>query len=87
MVAKRFGNSGVGEMSFSRHEEIYRPMREGPVPGRSSLGHPGPHRYDEFPAGYSLLPQSPPPLHQPTRILRQRKMAVQSKCSEQQTGS
>jgi len=40
-------------MSFFRHEEIYRPMDSRNVPGRPWHDHPRPHRYDEFPAGYS----------------------------------
>ena len=40
-------------MSFFRHEEIYRPMDVGNVPGRPAQDRPRPHRYDEFPAGYS----------------------------------
>ena len=40
-------------MSFFRHEEIYRPMDNRNVPGRSCQDRPRPHRYDEFPAGYS----------------------------------
>jgi hypothetical protein len=47
-------------MSFLRHGEIYRPMSsretkpEQPWPDR-----PGAHRYDEFPAGYSLAGCAP----------------------------
>ena len=40
-------------MSLFRHEEIYRPMDSKNVPGRSWHDRPRPHRYDEFPAGYS----------------------------------
>ena len=40
-------------MSFFRHGEIYRPMDVENVPGRSWHDRPRPHRYDEFPAGYS----------------------------------
>jgi hypothetical protein len=40
-------------MSFFRHEEIYRPMDSRNVPGRSWYDRPRPHRFDEFPAGYS----------------------------------
>ena len=40
-------------MSFFRHEEIYRPMDSRNVPGRPRHDRPRPHRYDEFPAGYS----------------------------------
>ena len=40
-------------MSFPRHEEIYRPMDNKNVPGRLWHDRPRPHRYDEFPAGYS----------------------------------
>ena len=40
-------------MSFFRHGEIYRPMESRIVPGRSWHDRPRPHRYDEFPAGYS----------------------------------
>ena len=40
-------------MSFFRHEEIYRPMDSKNVPGRPWHDRPRPHRYDEFPAGYS----------------------------------
>jgi hypothetical protein len=72
-------------MSFFRHEEIYRPMDSRNVPGRPWHDRPRPHRFDEFPAGYSsagCLPQSPPPLHQPRRILQDSAQAVQSNCSE-----
>ena len=37
-------------MSFLRHEEIYRPMQKRERPAHDR---PRPHRYDEFPAGYS----------------------------------
>ena len=40
-------------MSFFRHGEIYRPMDSRNVPGRPWHDRPRPHRYDEFPAGYS----------------------------------
>ena len=40
-------------MSFFRHEEIYRPMDNRNVPGRPWHDRPRPHRYDEFPTGYS----------------------------------
>jgi hypothetical protein len=40
-------------MSFFRHGEIYRPKDVENVPGRSGHDRPRPHRYDEFPAGYS----------------------------------
>jgi len=40
-------------MSFFRHEEIYRSMDNRNVPGRSWHDRPRPHRYDEFPDGYS----------------------------------
>lgn len=43
-------------MSFPRHGEIYRPMN---VPGRLVGNRPRPHRYDEFPAGYSLASCAP----------------------------
>ncbi len=48
-------------MSFFRHEEIYRPMSRASIflPGRSWPGPPRPHRYDEFPAGYSLMGCAP----------------------------
>ena len=51
-------------MSFLRHGEIYRPMQKR---GRPAHDRPQPHRYDEFPAGYSLAgcapaePASPSP--------------------------
>src|SRR6202007_509133 len=44
-------------MSFLRHEEIYRPMSS--WRRRSSSDRPRPHRYDEFPAGYSLVGCAP----------------------------
>jgi hypothetical protein len=40
-------------MSFFRHEEIYRPMDSRNVLGRPWHDRPRPHRFDEFPAGYS----------------------------------
>ena len=46
-------------MSFSRHEEIYRPMGGANRLGRPTCGHPSAHRYDEFPAGYSLAGCAP----------------------------
>ena len=45
-------------MSFWRHGEIYPPMRSS-APGRPRQGRPSPHRYDEFPAGYSLAGCAP----------------------------
>jgi hypothetical protein len=44
-------------MSFLRHEEIYRPISS--EPGRSGPDRPRPHRFDEFPAGYSLAGCAP----------------------------
>ena len=41
-------------MSFFGHEEIYRPMENRTVPGRPSHDRSRPHRFDEFPTGYSL---------------------------------
>lgn len=70
-------------MSFLRHEEIYRPMSS--WRRRSSSDRPRPHRYDEFPAGYSLVgcaPAEPPPLHQPRLIVKQLEVEVQSKSSK-----
>ena len=46
-------------MSFSRHEEIYRPMATANRLGRPLHGRPSAHRYDEFPAGYSLAGCAP----------------------------
>jgi len=46
-------------MSFPRHEEIYRPIRTANRLGRPTCGHPSAHRYDEFPAGYSLAGCAP----------------------------
>jgi len=40
-------------MSFFRHGEIYRPMNHRNEPGRSWHDRLRPHRYDEFPTGYS----------------------------------
>jgi len=80
----RFGNSGVC-MSFFRHEEIYRPMDSKNVPGRSWHDRPRPHRYDEFPAGYSsagCAPAEPVSASQPRRILQESAQAVQLNCSE-----
>ncbi len=45
-------------MSFLRHGEIYLPMRSSAL-GRPWPGRPSPHRYDEFPAGYSLAGCAP----------------------------
>ena len=70
-------------MSFLRHEEIYRPMSS--VPGQPGPDCPRPHRFDEFPAGYSLAgcaPAGPPPLHQPEAIVKRAEVDVQSKRSE-----
>jgi hypothetical protein len=58
-------------MSFFRHEELYRPMSA--MPGRHGPDRPRPHRFDEFPAGYSLAgctPAGPAPLRQPVRIVK-----------------
>ncbi len=46
-------------MSFLRHGEIYRPISSESKPGQPYLDRPGPHRYDEFPAGYSLAGCAP----------------------------
>jgi hypothetical protein len=47
-------------MSFRRHGEIYRPMNSSGITlGRSSPDRPQPHRYDEFPTGYSLASCAP----------------------------
>jgi hypothetical protein len=46
-------------MSFSRHEEIYHPIAKANRLGRPTHGHPSAHRYDEFPAGYSLAGCAP----------------------------
>jgi len=47
-------------MSFSRHGEIYRPMSgSGNLRGQPGNDCPQPHRYDEFPAGYSLAGCAP----------------------------
>jgi hypothetical protein len=43
-------------MSFLRHGEIYRPMQKRERPANDR---PRPHRYDEFPAGYSLAGCAP----------------------------
>jgi len=43
-------------MSFLRHGEIYRPMQKRERPAHDR---PQPHRYDEFPAGYSLAGCAP----------------------------
>jgi pterin-4a-carbinolamine dehydratase len=77
-------------MSFLRHEEIYRPMNS--MPGWSRPDRPRSHRFDEFPAGYSLvgcaaLPQCPPALHQPELIVKRAEVEVQSKTSEWQVVS
>jgi hypothetical protein len=47
-------------MSFLRHGEIYRPISScGSKPEQPWLDCPGAHRYDEFPAGYSLAGCAP----------------------------
>ncbi len=47
-------------MSFLRHGEIYRPMNLSTgVPGRLRYDRPVSHRFDEFPAGYSLASCAP----------------------------
>jgi hypothetical protein len=46
-------------MSFLRHEEIYRPISLQNKPGQPWPDRPGAHRYDEFPAGYSLAGCAP----------------------------
>ena len=43
-------------MGFLRHEEIYRSDEEARSGGWAA---PGAHRFDEFPAGYSLAGCSP----------------------------
>src|ERR1700758_2261280 len=58
--ASRFVGPGDRKVSFLRHKEIYRPMSSyGSRPGQLSLDRPGPHRLDEFPAGYSLAGCAP----------------------------
>src|ERR1700741_3593781 len=58
--ASRFVGPGDRKVRFLRHKEIYRPMSSyGSRPGQLSLDRPGPHRYDEFPAGYSLAGCAP----------------------------
>jgi hypothetical protein len=44
-------------MSFFRHQEIYRPMTAGLTGGFAAAS--SHHRYDEFPASYSLASCSP----------------------------
>jgi len=65
-------------MSFLRHEEIYRPMSS--VPGRPDRDRPRPHRFDEFPAGYSLVGCAPalPASASPAEAHRE---AVRSGCT------
>ena len=46
-------------MSLPRHGEIYRPMGTAKRLGRSNCARPSRHRYDEFPAGYSLAGCAP----------------------------
>ena len=46
-------------MSFPRHEEIYHPIGTANRLGRPTRDRPSPHRYDEFPAGYSLAGCAP----------------------------
>ena len=58
-AAKTRSVPSAATMSFFRHEEIYRPMDVHNVPGRPSHDRPEPHRFDEFPAGYSLAGCSP----------------------------
>jgi hypothetical protein len=72
-------------MSFPRHEEIYHPIRTANRLGRPSCGRPSADRYDEFQLAIPwrvALPQSPPPLRQPGRIVQQKHWAAQSKSSE-----
>jgi hypothetical protein len=71
-------------MSFFRNGEIYRPIRGGKL-GQPWTDCPQPHRYDEFPAGYSLAgcaptePASASPLH---HIVQKAAVGAQSKSSE-----
>ncbi len=47
-------------MSFFTHGEMYRLMSvPRSVPGRPLEDRPRPHRFDEFPAGYSLVGCAP----------------------------
>jgi hypothetical protein len=75
-------------MSLLRHGEIYRPIvlrvvsRGGPR--RTARGLIGTMSFQLAIPWRVALPQSPPPLRQPGRILQQREGAVQSKCSERQ---
>ena len=72
-------------MSFFRHGEIYRPMDVENVPGRSWHDRPGLIGTMSFRLAIPrqvALPQSPPPLRQPRRILQDSAQAVQSICSE-----
>ena len=63
----RFGNSGVC-MSFSRHEEIYRPRESRNVPGRPCTTPPliATMSFQLAIPRQVALQQSPPPLHQPS---------------------
>ncbi len=78
-------------MSFLRHGEIYRPMSLQAV-CRGGLATTAPPLIGSMSFRLVIpwrvaLPQSPPPLRQPGRILQQTGLAVQSKCSERQTAS
>ncbi len=72
-------------MSFSRHEEIYRPMSSMPGgPGRTALGLIGSMSFRLAIHWRVALPQGPPPLHQPVRILQGKAFTGQCNCSERQ---
>jgi len=64
-------------MSFFRHKEIFRSDVNSLPSGETAETSSPAHRLDESPAGYSLagwfFHQSPPPLHQPSVILKEKR--------------
>jgi hypothetical protein len=71
-------------MSFLRHEEIYRPIKfsTGAARARTARGLIGSMSFRLAIPWWVALPQGPPPLHQPVRIVKRTEVDVQSKSSE-----
>jgi len=68
-------------MSFFRHEEIYRPMRDSSWRSLGATTAAAPtHRLDEFPAGYSSAGWSPPVVYQTIRLGKEARNSPRLMC-------